>query len=540
MSGSREWRAPRQHGAILVEPPLAQLAPILDANRQLLAQVERPVLGRAFGEVRREARQNLFDAAIQYSLNSGEPVPSAAIHEVFILAGHQPELFHPGVWFKNFFLQKLAQRFQATAVNLIIDTDSVKSTALKVPAWDTSESIPAVVPGEIHRATVQFDRWENELPYEERPVLDEAFFAGFSERVSPLIRKWPFKPMLEPFWAEVRRHSQRTPLLGERIVSARRSFERRWGCHNLEVPFSRVCQTPSFLWYLGDLLANLQQFHAIYNQCVQAYRRQYGIRSRSHPVPDLVEAGGWFELPFWIWKRNVSPRGRLMARWDGGKLSLRIGGSTGSDWIIENGTDPQALVAGLFALEGQGIKVRSRALTTTIFARLFVSDLFVHGIGGAKYDELTDEIIRRFYGVKAPEYLVATATLLLPLPTFPATKQHLMQLAHQVRDYYWNPERHLQSSGNGNSTIRDLVEQKSTLRSEQPLTALTRKRRFETLRNLTAQLRGYVADEEHQLRQHVQRNQQERAANEILTRRDYAFCLFPEDLLQEFFGRLVQ
>lgn len=540
MSGSRDLRAPRQHGAMLVEPPLANLAPILDANRRLLAQVERPVLGRSFAELRHEARQNLFDAAVQYSQNNGEPVPSASIREVFILAGHQPELFHPGVWIKNFILQQLAQRFRATAVNLIIDTDSVKSTALKIPTWKSSASIPAVAPGDIQRATVQFDRWENELPYEERPVLDEAFFAGFPERVLRLIRNWPFAPMLEPFWADVRRQSQRTPLLGERLVSARRSFERRWGCHNLEVPFSRVCHTPSFLWYLGDLLTNLQQFHDIYNQSVQEYRRQFGIRSRSHPVPDLAEAGGWLELPFWMWKRDASLRGRLMARWEGGKLSLRIGGSTDSDWVIENAADPQALVAGLFALEGQGIKVRSRALTTTIFARLFVSDLFVHGIGGAKYDELTDEIIGRFYRVKPPKYLVATATMRLPLPTYPATNEQLTRLGHQVRDHYWNPERHLPPNGNGNSAIRDLVEQKSTLISERPQTALTRRRRFELLRNLTGQLRGQIAIEEHELRQHFQRSQQERAANEILTRRDYAFCLFPEDLLREFFERLVQ
>ena len=31
-----------------------------------------------------------------------------------------------------------------------------------------------------------------------------------------------------------------------------------------------------------------------------------------------------------------------------------------------------------------------------------LSDLFIHGIGGAKYDELTDEIIRRFFGIEPP------------------------------------------------------------------------------------------------------------------------------------------
>ena len=46
------------------------------------------------------------------------------------LAGHQPELFHPGVWFKNFALGTLARRHGAAAVNLVIDSDTVKSTSL--------------------------------------------------------------------------------------------------------------------------------------------------------------------------------------------------------------------------------------------------------------------------------------------------------------------------------------------------------------------------------------------------------------------------
>ena len=53
------------------------------------------------------------------------------------------------------------------------------------------------------------------------------------------------------------------------------------------------------------------------------------------------------------------------------------------------------------SLAGAGCKVRSRALTTTLFARLLLADLFLHGIGGGKYDELTDELMRRFFGCRA-------------------------------------------------------------------------------------------------------------------------------------------
>ena len=44
----------------------------------------------------------------------------------------------------------------------------------------------------------------------------------------------------------------------------------------------------------------------------------------------------------------------------------------------------------LAELSSRGIKLRTRALTTTLFARLVLSDMFLHGIGGAKYDQVTD------------------------------------------------------------------------------------------------------------------------------------------------------
>ena len=72
------------------------------------------------------------------------------------------------------------------------------------------------------------------------------------------------------------------------------------------------------------------------------------------------------------------------------------------------------------ALEARGIEIRPRALITTMYARLFLSDLFIHGIGGAKYDELTDAIIRRFFGIEPPAYMTVTGTVRLPIPR-PAT-----------------------------------------------------------------------------------------------------------------------
>ena len=62
------------------------------------------------------------------------PEPPVSPAAALIVTGHQPELFHPGVWVKNFALQGLARADGATALNLVVDYDTVKATVLRVPA----------------------------------------------------------------------------------------------------------------------------------------------------------------------------------------------------------------------------------------------------------------------------------------------------------------------------------------------------------------------------------------------------------------------
>ena len=61
--------------------------------------------------------------------NRVEETPEGPI----FLAGHQPELFHPGVWLKNFALGALARQHGATAINLLIDSETVKHTGVRTP-----------------------------------------------------------------------------------------------------------------------------------------------------------------------------------------------------------------------------------------------------------------------------------------------------------------------------------------------------------------------------------------------------------------------
>jgi len=202
--------------------------------------------------------------------------------------------------------------------------------------------------------------------------------------------------------------------------------------------------------------------------------------------------------------------------------------------------DFSSTVRAWLELEGRGLKVRSRALTTTLYSRLLLGDLFIHGIGGAKYDELTDELIRLFYGLEPPAFLVLTATLFLPLPHYHATPEKCRQLAHQCRDLHWNPQRHLDEARIADPQAEVLAQNKRMLAAGTDGTRPERRRRFRELRRLTEELRQYVSGREQQLAREQRQCQQEQEANEVLRRRDYAFCLYPESRLREFCRRFLE
>jgi hypothetical protein len=484
-----------------------------------------------FQRLRHSARVTALAAAHDYFRRAGEPVPATDPGSV-LLAGNQPELFHPGVWVKNFALCRLARRHGATPINLVVDNDTAKTMAVHLPTTDGQR------PGLFRRAAVPFDSWQGDVPFEQRTVHDEALFASLPDRVAPLVRDWGFEPLLPSFWREVLAQSARTRLLGERLVAARRAFERRWGCHNLELPVSLLCQTEPFAWFACHLLANLPTFHTLYNDTVHAYRDRYGLRSRNHPVPDLAAEGDWREVPFWAWRAGQTRRQRLFARSTESGTDLRAGSEPWPTLNPQSSILNPQTVAAWQDLERRGFKIRSRALTNTLYARVFLGDLFIHGIGGGKYDELTDALIRQFYGFEPPRYLVLSATLLLPLPRRPARPEGCRRLAHELRDLHWNPQRHL-NGADGDATAAELARQKAAWIARQPADRHERHQRFRALRELTARLEPFVADREEQVGQALGECSRELAANEVLQRRDYPFCLYPEAELRAFCTRFL-
>src|SRR5262245_40109721 len=99
----RRLRAPREDGASLIDPPADSVGQAIARNAQIVSQSDYDVQGRSLPDLAVSARRQLVDEALAYtrayrSIGNLRPRADSPV----ILAGHQPQLFHPGVWFKNF------------------------------------------------------------------------------------------------------------------------------------------------------------------------------------------------------------------------------------------------------------------------------------------------------------------------------------------------------------------------------------------------------------------------------------------------------
>jgi hypothetical protein len=399
---------------------------------------------------------------------------------------------HPGVWVKHFALNSLARQLGGIPLNLVVDNDTLKSTSLRFPVRDGRD------PASVRLESVPFDHFGGEEPYEARRVHDPELFRTFAERSAPLWKNWGFEPLLPRVWKDITDHPAET--IGEKFAAVRRKWERDWGCHNPELPVSRLAGTEAFARFAAHVLADLPRFRRAYNAAVRAYRAAHRIESRSHPVPDLAPG----EAPFW---GPADPDGRR----DRLKTPAHV---------------PPA-------------KLRPRALTLTLFARVCLGDLFLHGIGGGKYDEVTDAIIRDYFGVEPPAYQVLSATLRLPLPAFPTTPGDVLALAQRDRDLYWNPQRHVPGPEGERPEVRELLRRHDVLAAVEPPDPTGRKRRFRELREVGDQLRTLLMPRMAESRHWLDRARQEAAANAVLTRRDFAWVLYPEQTLRPFLQRFL-
>ena len=516
------YRAPSEDGGVLVEPAWHAVDELVAANGALRAGHDVEIGGKRLQQLSLEGRAELLAAAYEHTRAYGEAAP-ADPSTPLIMSGHQPQLFHPGVWVKNFALDAMARRVAGACVNLVIDGDTLKGASLRVPTG-TLESPLAV--------STPFDEPGEESPYEERLIRDDATFRSFGGRASALVRSFVDEPLVDEFWPLALERSTHTRNLGQCLAEARHLQEARWGARTLECTQSRMCGTRAFRWFAVAIMARAGEFRQVYNAAVDEYRRVNRVRSEHHPAPRLAVEGEWCETPFWCWKTDSPRRRRLFARQAGEELILFDERAEIARLRVADGSSLDDAVDGLADLESRGVKIRSRALTTTLFSRLVLADLFVHGIGGAKYDQIADAIKRRFFGVEPAAMMVLSATFRLPIDRPTGAIDDLHAIQRELRALEFQPERFVEAAAAVGS-LRERLNDKARL-LEEPPSRETSKAWTRAVRAANDGLRPFVLERRERLTESLDQARRRVRAEAVLGSREYAFILHSEKTLREF------
>ncbi len=513
-----ELAAPAGCGETLVVPPLRQWPAVVKDNQHQLQALALPH-GSPLRDWRLQARREVL-ALLGLATERADAT--------WLMTGHQAEMYHPGVWFKNLLVDRACGEQQWFGLNITVDTD-LATPAVPLPTWDAGLARKHVMWGSLRAG------W----PAESQPALGESEWRSSLEQTHALLERLPDSPRADHPCRVFNDFRHRVLAGGwpsgpgataaDSMVWARRTWEQPRAYR--EIMVSQLAGTEAFYRFVAAVLADFERFWQLHNQCLDAYRKVRGIRSAANPLPNLRQRETLWETPFWCMHPNGERAGLFVNGHDGNWLVQ----SKTTDYVRLDGDKsewPQRLRESMPAVAGRS-GPRPRALMLTMFTRLMLADIFVHGLGGARYDRITDALLGEWLGMRpAPRYVVASATACVAIEGTVQASETEGRARQRLRELHWNPQRF--TDGMASAEMDALVAAKWKL-IERIGGADRAQRRImgADMRRLNAQLEALLTPRQRELQAAVERAHQAAAEREVLRFREYPYFLFRPDSLRQ-------
>lgn len=523
MAGQREGADAAARAQLT--PAFGEWASLVRANAAAARAWDFEVAGLPAADVRSLARREALEAAAGFSARMGVAVAAPGGPDALIVAtGHQPDLYHPGVWVKDFALQRLAEQVGATAVDLVVDSDGFETVGISA----------ACVTDGVHRCHQHLAVSAPDATFATSQVPSAEDVDGFCSAGKALLSTLP---SAEPgrHFAEFCEHLGRAcddaRDLAEAVTFARRRYEAAAGTDYLELPITHVARSKGFSAFVGEIAGDAHRFVEAYNGALASYREATKTRSAAQPFPDLARAGERVELPLWVvadGKRETvwaqpAPEGATALVTEQGAVVATVPADAG------------ACALDAHCSSGEAALIVPKALALTLFARLFLCDLFIHGTGGGRYDRVTDDVCRRYFGVEPPAFVVATLTMMLPLGVPVATDEDVAAAKERLNRLEHNPDASVADATFLSAQEREravaLAAEKRELVVAIAAPDADKKALGQRIREVNAELAALLSPLRQQLAAKLAEVESERAAYEVITDRTYPFCLFsPRDV----------
>jgi hypothetical protein len=291
---------------------------------------------------------------------------------------HQLHFFHPGIGIR-FHLVDLIQREDKCIVFMDTDRTDLRVRCpwvegLTPPAQGLGPSPQGIVSPTKERFKV-FTFVTSERPLYTFSSLEservEGFFKEIENHLGNVFRNTGCSCLQEfKRFSEIFLGQDPSLSLRERLADVFIKFN---GITAKHVFLTELLAGQEYNEFLGRIYTEAERFRAVYNQSIDRFGDLFRFRFRNYPFQKLKEG----ELPF---------------------------------WIIRDDRRHQLTTNRIDASDLNRYTIVPKASPLTLFLRLHVAGVFIHGVGGANYEWINERILEGFYHVESNPYFVMSAT----------------------------------------------------------------------------------------------------------------------------------
>lgn len=476
---------------------------------EMARQNGRQLSGFRQSALRESWRRKSFELAGAYMESLGLPVPDFPPGAPLVIAGHQPLFFHPGIIYKYLLIARATAAGMAPLF-VSVDSDPCDGFPVRLPCYDSERgNYSRVVHMMTPAAQTEFYR---------DAAAEPASLEAFKKAALTDISSLPGDPF--PYGIEFLQTGLKGPFpkrMRDLMVLLRRRYAQDWPSPVLELPVSQLCGTREFYEFAFDMISRAAKVRELFNSALAAYRKEHHIRSKANPFPDLAMAeNSACETLFWL----VDAAGRKPLFAKPGK-----GGTT----VVLAGTEASLADAGelMAVCRERGVTIWPRAVSLSLMLRLFIGDLFVHGIGGEHYDRITDRLIPELYGTSPPLFATASCT-----PAAPGMEDPQPQLAHlkeKLREIKYHPESHI----NDTPEIGPLVAKKQKLVKAIKETGADKKSIGLKISEVNANLNAMLAAKRKLFSEKIEKAEAELDRYRVIADRELPYFLYPPQTFEK-------
>ncbi len=428
---------PREENIIFVSPDLKEWNSRTDSNIKELKNIKN----------RLEAKNELLYSAAAYTkkligysdINYNSDV---------IVTGHQAIWHHCGIWSKSVMADKFARCRQGCCLFLVLDHD-ICNTELVIPAHASSLDLT------LHKYSAEI--CDKPVPLECRHVNNDIInlIYGLIENCSGYF--------CGHIWNKHLKHIKDTipamVVISDIIIFLQAILNLELGLNKfLYLPVSYLSHSNAFNDFLSRIIEDAYKFVKIYNESIRNQINTLNIKS--HETLKLLEVcinPKRIELPFWFISKS------------GQRFSLYVMNNSDYNFTLFAGNEKlaQFKTSSSYSIHQQVLpiikankfRIRPKAISLSLFCRIYLSDWFIHGIGGARYEIITDYILEKYYKSRL-SFGITTATMTLPLNNSLNENDKIDSLKQFRRMVIYSPEKFISPEELKDQNLQSLIEQK--------------------------------------------------------------------------------